>query len=81
MGSEKKKKKTSHTRGQPFPSKYLEECKEHTSQYNKDKHKKTIIKKDPQKSTALKWSVKHTGRNKLFNCTKVILNSDVDQDT
>ena len=80
-----KHKKTSHTiepRGQPFPSRWPQGCKEQTRQHNKDKDKTYITKNDPQKKHCLGTVCKKiTGGLKYVKGTNLTLNWDVDQDT
>ena len=64
-GKWQKHRKTPHIRqrkGQPFPSRWSQCCKEQTRQYNKDKHETQNNKKDPQKKHGLGTvSTKNTG--------------------
>ena len=81
MGKWHKHKKTSHTkepRGQPFPSRMLQGCKEHTIKY----YRQTCNTKthESTKSTALERSVKILEGSIMFDGTNQALISDMDQD-
>ena len=80
-----KNQETSHTReskGQHFPSRWSQRCKEQTRRHNKDKPEIKITKRIHKRSTALGRSLKKLleGLN-MFNGTNLTLNFDVDQDT
>ena len=83
-GKVTKHNKTLHIKGQkcqPFPSRWSQDCKKQTRQYNKDKDKTQITKTDPQKKRCF-WMVSKMleGLN-MSNGTHHKLNSNVDQDT
>ena len=61
MGKLQKHTKTLHTRalrGQPFPSRKQQDCKEQTRQYDRQTRYTNNKKRIHKRNTALEWSVK-----------------------